>query len=102
MSADAAVVERWPNTDAGDRARKLLKEVVNDEAKARAIMEEGGKDESESSAGARKGARSKREDDSGGVQRTLNGLLTEHLVIGVASKTGKPPLRRRRWDKRGR
>jgi PDZ domain len=42
-----AVVERWPNTDAGDRARKLLKDVVNDEAKTRAIMEEGGKDESD-------------------------------------------------------
>ncbi len=40
-----AVVERWPNTDASDKARRLLKEMVNDEAKARAIQEEGGKDE---------------------------------------------------------
>jgi hypothetical protein len=40
-----AVVERWPNTDAGDRASQLLKDVVKDEAKARAIQEEGGKDE---------------------------------------------------------
>jgi predicted esterase len=40
-----AVVERWPNTDAADTARRRLKEVVGDEAKARAIQEEGGKDE---------------------------------------------------------
>jgi hypothetical protein len=39
------VAERWPNTDAGDRARQLLKEVVNDRNRARAIEEEGGKDE---------------------------------------------------------
>jgi predicted esterase len=42
-----AAVERWPNTDAGDKARQLLKDVVKDEAKARAIEQEGGKDESE-------------------------------------------------------
>jgi C-terminal processing protease CtpA/Prc len=40
-----AVVERWPNTDAGDKARQLLKDVVKDEAQARAVEEEGGKDE---------------------------------------------------------
>ncbi len=39
------VVERWPNTDAGDRARQLLKDVVKNEARARAVEEEGGKDE---------------------------------------------------------
>jgi predicted esterase len=41
------VVERWPNTDAGDKARQLLKDVVKDEARAQAIVEQGGKDESE-------------------------------------------------------
>lgn len=41
------VVERWPDTDAGDKARKLLDDVVKDEAKARAILDEGGKDERE-------------------------------------------------------
>jgi len=40
-----SVVERWPNTDAGDKGRRLLRDVVNDDAKARAIVEEGGKDE---------------------------------------------------------
>jgi hypothetical protein len=40
-----AVVARWPNTDAGDRARQLLKDVVADEAKARAVADEGGKEE---------------------------------------------------------
>jgi hypothetical protein len=41
------VVERWPDTDPGDEARRLLKDVARDEAKARAISEEGGKDESD-------------------------------------------------------
>jgi hypothetical protein len=41
------VVERWPNTDAADRAQRLLKDIVSDEATARAIAEEGGKDQSE-------------------------------------------------------
>jgi hypothetical protein len=41
------VVTRWPETDAGDRARRLLKEVALDATKARAIQEEGGKDESD-------------------------------------------------------
>jgi hypothetical protein len=41
------VVERWPDTDGGDKARQLLKDVPRDEAKARAIQEEGGKDESD-------------------------------------------------------
>jgi hypothetical protein len=40
-----AVVERWPNTDAGDKARQLLKDALKDEATARAIQEQGGKDE---------------------------------------------------------
>jgi hypothetical protein len=40
-----AVVERWPNSDPGDKARQLLKDVVKDEAKARAVAEEGGKEE---------------------------------------------------------
>jgi hypothetical protein len=39
------VVERWPNTDAGDAARRLLKDVLRDEARARAIEEEGGREE---------------------------------------------------------
>jgi len=30
-----SVVERWPNTDAGDKGRRLLRDVVNDDAKAR-------------------------------------------------------------------
>jgi len=42
-----AVVERWPDTDAGDKARQLLKDVAIDPAKAQAILEEGGKDERE-------------------------------------------------------
>jgi predicted metalloprotease with PDZ domain len=41
------VAERWPNTDAGDAAKRLLKEVANDEARARAVAEQGGKAESE-------------------------------------------------------
>jgi predicted esterase len=42
-----AVVERWPDTDAGDKARQLLKDVAIDPAKSRAILEEGGKEESQ-------------------------------------------------------
>ncbi len=42
-----AVRERWPDTSAGDRARKLLEEIVTDETRARAILDEGGRDERE-------------------------------------------------------
>jgi len=42
-----AVLQRWPDTDAGDRARKLLDEVLNDETRARAVLDEGGRDERE-------------------------------------------------------
>jgi len=45
------------------------------------------------SGSSKKSSRGKRENDSDGITRTLNGLLTEYLVVGVASKTGKPP----RW-----
>jgi hypothetical protein len=41
------VIERWPATDAGDRARQLLQEATRDEAKARAIAEEGGREQRE-------------------------------------------------------
>jgi hypothetical protein len=42
---------------------------------------------------SKKGNRARRENDSEGITRTLNGLLTEYLVTGVASKPGKTP----RW-----
>jgi predicted esterase len=41
------VLERWPDTDAGDRSRKRLDDVLKDPAKARAVRDEGGKDERE-------------------------------------------------------
>ncbi len=41
------VLERWPATEAGDRARQLLEDVTRDAAKARAIAEEGSREERE-------------------------------------------------------
>ena len=93
-----AVVERWPNTDAGAKARQLLKDVVKDEAKAQAIVEEGSKDESELLTAQAKAL--ERFGDTVGARRLGDCWLRRNPTQRpVRKQLKKPSASARRWPR---